>query len=266
LPIRQPSYLDHDLLENIADYLGVGYPVEESIRELGSRERSGELGASIPGVSVGVRGRRAGSDEIERTYASPVRPVKVFNDVLDKALLTNEAKDLTGQEADWSAVRRELVLIEGEAAQSSITGVGTLLATLLPAMAPTLAQDTPGMPTEFIAQLLGGASTARPLLFELVPADAPVRVMLQLDGGKFHRDATPDEVTGEVSVFGVVDQLVPEGSFLDLSRFLLPGVNRVARRAIDEKSIRDLLAKLGQPDAELAVDGPVWLVKPIGVF
>lgn len=266
MPIRQPTYLDHDLLENIADYLGVGYPVEESIRELETRERSGELGASIPGVNVGIRGRRAGSGELERSYATPVRPVKVFNDVLDEALRTGEVRDVTGAEPDWAAGRRDLVLIDGEAVQSSLTGVGTLLGTLLPAMAPTLAQDRPEVPPEFVAQVLGGSSATRPLLFELVVPDSPVRLLLHLDAAKFHRDSTPDDLSGDASVFGVVDQLVSEGSSIDLTRFLFPGVNRVARRAISEASIKDLLTKLGQPDAELTIEGPVWIIKPIGVF
>jgi len=266
--IRQPIYLDIDLLQNTADYLEIGYPVEESVREKGAHERSagGGLGVGVGPAQIGIGGSRGSSDEVERSYSVPVRPVKVFNDVLDGALAAGDVLDLTAPGAVWSASRRDMVQMDGEADQSGITTVGALLSKALPLMAPTLSKENPAIPPEFMTLFLGGGSGGRALLFELHPTSAPIRVYMQLDEAWFHRNATPDDVSGEVSVFAVIDQIVPEGASFDLTRYLLPGANRAARRAFSPESTRDLLAKFGQADTALTVDGPVWLVRPIGIF
>lgn len=265
--IRQPFYLDIDLLQNTADYLDVGYPVETKIREKGASERTGGAGLGLPGTGVAVKGSRGSSDEVERTFDVPVRPVKVLNDVLDAALKNGEVKDCTVSEPDWSVVRRDLVQLEGEASLSDASAVGGILTELIPLMTPMLAQQNPGgPPPEFIAAMLGANSAERPLLYDLAVEGAPVGCMVQVDPAWFHRNSTAEDIAGEVSVFGVVDQLVPEGAEFDLTRFLLPGMNRVARKAITPSSFSDLLTSLGQGNATLTVEGPLWIIRPIGIF
>lgn len=267
MAIRQPFYLDIDLLQNTADYLDVGYPVETKIREKGASERTGGAGLGLPGTGVAVKGSRGSSDEVERTFDVPVRPVKVLNDVLDAALKNGEVKDCTVSEPDWSVVRRDLVQLEGEASLSDASAVGGILTELIPLMTPMLAQQNPGgPPPEFIAAMLGANSAERPLLYDLAVEGAPVGCMVQVDPAWFHRNSTAEDIAGEVSVFGVVDQLVPEGAEFDLTRFLLPGMNRVARKAITPSSFSDLLTSLGQGNATLTVEGPLWIIRPIGIF
>jgi hypothetical protein len=265
MPIRQPVYLDIDLLQNVADYLGIDYPVEEKVRELGSRERSGGLSAAVPGTGIGGTLGRGTTNEFERTYEVPVRPIKIFNDALDFALQNEEIKDFTGAHPDWAVVRRDLIQIEGTPAVSDITSAGDLLSKILPAMVPTLAEGRQdGPPPELIAALFD-SSSVRPLLYEF-DSDSPVPVFLHLDSTWFHRNASPDDVSGDVTVMGIVDQLIPEGQSLDLVRYLLSGVNRAARRAMEPAKLLDLLEKMGRKDAQLSEPGPAWLVRPIAIY
>lgn len=267
MPIRNPIYLDQDLLQNIADYLGIGYPVETKVRERGTRERSGSGGVGVPGT--GLRGDlgRSSSDEVETTYEAPVRPVKVFNDVLDAALGAGDVKRFDGTGV-VSVGRRDLIEIEGFASLASVSEVGELLEKVLPAFASTVgAGRDEGIPEGLIAAVLSDEAAPRPLLFDLVSEDVQdLRVFLQIDQGWFHRNATPDDINGEVTVFASVDQLIPEGGEVGLERFLMPGANRAARRMMGKENLADLMARLGHKDEPLHLEGPAWVLRPIAVF
>lgn len=267
MPIRNPTYLDQDLLQNIAEFLGIEYPVERKVRELGTRERSGAGSVGLPGTVLGARGERSTSDEVETTYEAPVRPVKVLNDVLDEAISSGDIKQI-GTNGPATIVRRDLVEIEGVANLSATSEAGGVMEKLLPAFA-----QSPGglgggdVPPGLITAILSDESTPRPLLFDFTsPELSDVRICVQLDRGWFHRNATPDDIDGEVTVVGSVDQLIPEGGEMSLERFLMPGANRAARRMMGKEALHDLMTKLGLEGSTLTLEGPAWVVRPLAVF
>lgn len=271
MPLRSPVYLDIDLLVDVADYLGLDYPVETKVRETGARERSGSAGVAVPGTSLGVKGAMASTNEVERTYETPVRPVKVLNEVIDRALLAQDLLDFTGGANEVGAVsRRSLVQIEGVARLSAASDGAQVLSGFMSMVEdPQLAQflNTGDTPLGLMQELLGGATGEEPVLFELDTDTVPVAVLFELQPGLFHRSAGMEDISGDLTLFALVDQLVPEGSELDLVRFLLPGANRAARRTLGREQLDDLLSKMpNQTGGKAVVEGPAWLLKPVAVY
>jgi hypothetical protein len=265
--LRNPSYLDIDLLQNIADSLGIDYPVETKVRVLGGKGRIGSLGVSIPGITLGGKGEMTSSNETETTYEVPVRPVKVLSDVLDKALVDGDVRDFTVDPGEILVSRRDVVQIEGVAELSSLSEAAGFLEQALPMLSASMPPQTEGgPPPELIMAMLAGTGVIRPLLYELDAPTVPVRVLIHLDPTWFYRNASADDVSGDVTVFGIVDQLLADGSTLDATRYLMPGANRAARRAFGPEQMQGLLASMGRPGADSMGDGPLWIVKPIAIF
>ena len=117
-----------------------------------------------------------------------------------------------------------------------------------------------------LAAIFTDDAAPRPLLMELTSPDLPLRVLIKLSRDWFHRNASPDDLGGDVAVFGIVEQLVPEGSQYGLDRFLMPGANRAMRRMIGKDQMAELMEKLGQNGDALTLEGPAWIVRPIAVF
>ena len=266
MSMRNPIYLDQGLLQNIADYLGVDYPVETKIRELGARERSGGVELGLPGVPIGAKGGGARSDEVERTYEAPVRPVRILNDVLDAAIEAGDVKRVVG-DPNVVIARRDLIEIDGTGTLSAISEVGQLFDQFLPAMVSMPGIASPGgPPPDLLLKLFSNESGKRPLLFDFDSPGSPVSICIQLDTEWFHGNATSDDLVGDVTVFGTVDQLVAEGEKLNLERFLMPGANRAARRMTGPEVLTGLMEKMGAANTTLELEGPAWLVRPVAVF
>lgn len=266
MPIRNPVYLDQDLLQNIADYLDIGYPVETKVREVGTRERTGSAGLAIPGTGVGAKGALTSSSEVETTYEAPVRPVKVLNDVLDRAIQDEDVKQFHGADAP-NVARRDLVEIEGTVTLSAISEAGELIEKFMPMIVGMPGGTSlEGPQLALFKELISGEAGPRPLFYEVASDALPVPAFVQIDRGWFHRNAGPDDLSGDMTVFGLLDQLVPEGGTYDLVRFLLPGANRATRRMITPESATELMAKMGKPDQQAILHGPAWIVRPIAVY
>lgn len=265
MPIRNPVYLDQDLLQNIADYLDIGYPVETKVREVGTRERTGSAGLGVPGTRIGAKGALTSSSEVETSYEAPVRPVKVLNDVLDHAIRDGDVKQIHGEEVP-DVARRDLLEIEGALTLSAISEAGELMEKFLPILLIPGGSSLEGPQLAIFKEFIAGDAGPRPLLYELESEAIPVPAFVQVDPGWFHRNAGPDDLSGDTTVFGLLDQLVPQGASYDLVRFLLPGANRAARRMITPESVTDLIAKMGKPDQPAVLEGPAWIIRPIAVY
>ncbi|NMF29609.1 DUF6414 family protein [Cellulosimicrobium aquatile] len=268
MPIRQPVYLDLDLLQNTADYLEIGYPVDAEVRERGTRDRGAGASVKVPGVPIGAEAKKGSSEEVETTYSVAVRPVRVMNDTIDAAIREGLVKDVDGSGIEHGVSRRDLVQVTGELRLSPVSELGELLSRLLPVMLPMVAaQGDQGVPPEAVSAIMtGGDDEARPLLFRMDVDQLEHPIFVHVDPNWFHRSAGPDDLAAELTVFGVLDQIAAEHKRLDTSRYVLPNLNRAARRSMSADSIDDLLTKFKHDPADAVVEGPYWFVKPVAVF
>lgn len=76
-----------------------------------------------------------------------------------------------------------------------------------------------------------------------------------------------------MTVFGLVDRLIPEGKTHSLSRYVLPGLNRTMRRAFDANGMRDLADNMSKLPGgrevdpnDLNIEGPAVLIKVAALF
>jgi hypothetical protein len=268
MPIRQPVYLDLAMLENVADFLEVGFPVDAEIREQGTSEASGAMRAGIPGIPLRGEGSMGSSEAVETNYSVKVRPVRVMNDTIDAALREGTARDLDS-DGNLAVSRRDLVHLTGELALAPVSELGGLLADMLPVMASSgaLSDGESDIPAEAITAILGGDGAAvRPLLYELVTDSVDIPVYVHVDPASFHQTAGADDLVGEFTVFGVVDQLVGDNRKLDTVRYLMPAMGRAARRSFDVNSFDELFSNFGHAPETAHVTGPYWIVRPLAVF
>ena len=113
--------------------------------------------------------------------------------------------------------------------------------------------------------LTGTAPKNFPHLFHLSPDDGPQAYVL-VDPSLLFGAATIEDLDGERTVFGLVDKAVGDNQSLSLDRYLLPGLNRTARRALGGAELGGLLESCGElmgrdlDESAISIQGPALLV------
>jgi hypothetical protein len=268
---RNPIYLDVSLLKNLADYYGIDVPGPRQVvlRKSGIKGK----GAGIDKI-VTAHIDSGNTVETTETFNTEARPVRLVNDVIDSILASEDAIDLINT-ADAPLISQSPVQIEGILTVSPATEIGSLMGRFFPLMIAKLAQgDTnPSLGNEDLAQLLLEPQNDGAQVYDLDVVDSSSRrYILILDPKNISEDRDCDDLEGEFTIFGIIDRLLSEKSTLSLSRYLLPGMNRSMRRAINKTSLEELIEDFGklygQPiDASaLTVTGPGAVIKPLAIY
>lgn len=271
MAFRNPLYLNLELLQNVADYYGIELPADAQVTRRTSDERRGRAGLSR-GVDVG---RETGStDEVTEVYTTTVRPVRVMNDVIDALLGDSDLVDLTS-DPSVSVKQRDVVQIDGRISLSPVTEIGALMATLLPLLMDQVASggDLEDLDATSLGEaVLGSGAQNFVHVFELDDAGTPFANFILLNPPHLFGSATTDDIDGDVTAFATVDRVVTHGRIFSLERHLLPGLNRIARRAMGTSGLADLLdgasEMLGRPvdESTISIHGPAVLLTPIAIY
>lgn len=128
MAFRNPTYLDTELLSNLADYFGVDLPDETSVTR-----RSVEEGSKGAGVNkiVTAKAESSRAQELTEIYSVTTRPVRLMNDLIDEVESSSALTDLDG-EPEAAVARNALVQISGEMALSPVNEIGSIMARVLP--------------------------------------------------------------------------------------------------------------------------------------
>ncbi|MDQ1684611.1 MAG: hypothetical protein QOC82_1348 [Frankiaceae bacterium] len=271
MAFRNPVYLDLDLLRNLADYYGVALPTEGEVVRRVVEERGGSLGVN----RVVEAKRESGStEEVTETFTSQVRPVRALNDVIDHLLQTGDVADLTAV-PDAALLARAPLQVEGDFVVSPATEMGSLVGRFLPlliAQAAQGAKDFEMSDADAAQVLFAPPPAAHTHIYELVLERRVERLVVLVDPGHMYGSATVDDLDGELTLFGIVDRLLPEATSFSLERYFLPGLNRTLRRALSGDQLVKMLEGFGAMTGEkvdaasLSIQGPAAVVSPLAVY
>lgn len=268
MPIRNPLYLDHDLLLNVADYHGIEYGVETQIKEKGTTSLTGE--GSIGFNGLGAKGGGTKGTELESSYSLPAKPLRIMNDVIDAAQIENYIVDV---KPDMEVRKRDLVEIDGTMELSAASQVGNIMSRLLPAYAATGGGPLqPAVQAQLMSELVSSPPATTKQLFKLeLDADDEIGVYVAVDPAHFFRSNTVEDLEGDVSIFGSVERIVAPGAKVSTERWLLPEMDRAIRRAFKgqglEKMLEEMKPMIGV-DGEDAqyINGPAIEIRPIAIY
>lgn len=271
MAFRNPVYLDFDLLRNLADYYGVVLPAEGEVVRRMVEERGGTLG-----VNKVVEAKRdtGSTEEVTETFTSQVRPVRALNDVIDHLLTAGDVADLT-QEADAALVVRSPLQAEGDLVLSPATEMGSLVSRFLPvliAQAAKGSQDFEMSDADAAQVLFTPQPAAHTHVYELLLDEREERFIVLVDPGHVYGSATVDDLDGELTVFGIVDRVLPPGASFSLEKHFLPGLNRTLRRALSGDQLVKMLEGFGEiagekiDAASLSIHGPAAVISPLAVY
>lgn len=270
--MRTPRYLDVDLLTQMADYYGVPVPRDAQVtrKVVDTTDR----GLGFDKVAKGHRDWTA-TEEVTETYQSELRPVKLFNDIVDSLTVSDTVCDLTS-EPNVQIIHRHPVLAEGEVELAPASEVGEVMAKFVPMFTDMLASGrTDFQPSEqdVAHQFLRGEHEKASHVMRMEVEGNESALYFVLDPAKFAAGSTLEDLSGEMTVFGLAERIVREGSSYSLDRYVIPGFNRTLRRAMGKDVIRNLvngteaLRGGSQIDAEdLDVHGPAVVLNVAGVF
>lgn len=268
MPMRNPVYLDQEILLNAADYHGIDYAVETQVKEKGTTSADGEGSLSVPGV--GGKVRRGKATELETSYAMPAKPLRVMNDVIDAAQSQELLRHI--EDGTRGITKGDLVEMEGHLELSAASEVGNIMGRFLPAVAAGGGELQPAAQAKLMAEMVASSPATSRQLFELeLDDDAGVRVFLAVDPAHFFRNNTLEDLEGEVTVFGTVERIVPEGAQISTERWLLPDMDRSMRRLFKKQGLEKMLEGL---EAMVSVDtsqaksieGPAVEIRPIAIY
>jgi hypothetical protein len=265
-------YMDVDLLRQMADYHDIPVPREAQVTRTVVDTTDRELG-----FDKWAKGHadRTATEEVTESYQSELRPVKLCNDVIDELLMSDGVCDLT-QDPDSQIIHRHPVLAEGEIELAPASEVGEIVAKFVPLFTTMLAEGRTGSePTdqELAHQFFYGEHEKSSYVMSLELDDNGNLIYFVLDPGKFYGGSSVEDVCGELSVFGLAERIIREGSTFSLDRYVVPGLNRTLRRAMGKDAIRELMEETVEMrgGAELRADdlnirGPATVVKVAAVF
>jgi hypothetical protein len=259
MPIRNPIYLDQELLSNLADYFGIR-TFTTQIVETDTSKLGGSLNLKV--LDVGLSGEKGGSQETQATYELRVTPVRLMNDVIDFAQREGHVDVLKSGIAKGSTLE-----LDGIPTMTVVSEIGPLLGKFVPMI---MASNGQIVASDFAA-LLSEDTPSSPLLFDLEVEDGDVSVYFSVDPASFFGANAPDDLSGDLTIFGTVERLVPEGKQVPIDQWLFPGVNRVMRKAIAAKGTADLVKQfapmLGDSvDLSYQLDGPAIVVRPLAIY
>ncbi|WP_285240079.1 hypothetical protein [Pseudarthrobacter sp. MEB009] len=269
MPIRNPLYLDQDLLLNVADYHGIAYGVETQIKEKGSTSLTGEGSVGFRGL--GAKGGGSKGTELETSYSLPANPLRIMNDVIDEAQIEGY---LSAVEADMAGLRKgNLVELDGAMELSAASQVGNLMGRLLPAFAANGGGDLQDdVKTKLIADMVGSSPVVSRQLFSLeLELDLGVAVFVTVDPGHFFRNSTFEDLERDVTIFGSVERVVLLGAEVSTERWILPDMDRALRRMFKKQGLSTMLGGLEgmlSVDTEEAqrIKGPAIELRPIAIY
>lgn len=268
---RNPMYLDIPLLKNLADYYGIDVPIPRQIVQHNAGTRTRGVGVKK------VLDAHMDSDkttETTETFTTDLRPVRLVNDVIDNLLASSDVIDLLSN-PDADLVSQSPIQIEGELTVSPATEIGSIVGRFFPLLIAKYAEgeDDPSFGNEDLAQFLLAPQNEGAQVYDLTTANTDgFRTVLILDPRNISEDRDCDDLEGAFTVFGIVDRLLAEGGSLSLVRYLLPGMNRVVRRAIKRASLEELLEGFGEMSGQtidssaLSVTGPGAVIKPLAIY
>lgn len=273
MPFRNPTYLDSELLANLADYFGIALPEETNVTRRSLQE--GGKGAGVSNVIM-AKAESSHAEEVTETYSVSTRPVRLLNDLIDHVERTSELVDLDA-DPDSSIGNGALVQISGDLIPAAANEIGVIMARFLPLlMAQVGAGGAEFNPSEGeIAQaFMAESDSSHPQLFELEP-ETPVegrRCLVIIDPAYLHGSAEVDDLEGEQTIVAHVDRLVRPRTELSLEKYLLPGLPRTIRRALGRKALVEMVTGLDDvigrkiDPAELNVTGPALMLRPLALF
>lgn len=274
MPLMNPIYLDLELVQTVAHFQNIEFAVQTQVEEVGHTGANAEAGLAVPGVKAG--GSYQAGSEFRQSYTVLANPLKVANDVIVGS--ANETKDPFTHEV----AKGDLVRFDAPLKLSDASEVGNIMARFMPAMAAGGGQITEEMKTEIMSSMFGGGKLAtHRQLFVLESGDqegqdreegdAEQQMLISIDPSYFFRNNTLEDLEGEVTVFGHVERVIAAGRTESLERWLLPDMDRAARRALKGKGLTQMLQQI-QPITPVDVDkavkvvGPAIEIRPIAVY
>jgi hypothetical protein len=275
---RNPSYLDFELLQSIADQLDVEIPGAADITRRTKGDKTGSAGISAPVLNIG--GSLSREEEVTESFAQEAaRPVKAMNDVIDAANREGAIVDLTAN-PDGPVGKGDLVELDGSYALSPATEIGWLMSKLMPFLLAAVQQG--GGEEEIDPSRLGAAMMGES---KLEPAQTVVlepqvdgtsrRYLVMAEPVHLVRSSTVDDLQGDVTVFAIVQRLIPEGQSYSLERMLLPGMNPILQRAFAQQGgLEEMIKEMGSvlgggrelDMSSVHVPGPALVLKPVSFY
>lgn len=262
--MRNPLYLDLGLLQNTADYHGIGYSVETEVIETGKTTTGGAVkGAAGP---IGVSLDRTKGTERQEAYKQAANPFRVMNDVLDAL----EYSFIDLNENHEALNKGDLVIVEAELTLTATSEVGSLLGKMMPLMAAGGGVVDDSMKNDMLSAMVGGKNQPARQLYKLTELIDEQSVLVPVEGEHFFRQSSYDDLDRDVTIVAVVDRVVPSGSTRPLDTWLLPDMDRTMRRAL-KGSLDAMLATL---ETQMGIDvegaktivGPALEIRPLVIY
>jgi hypothetical protein len=271
MAFRNPIYLNSETLRNLADYHGIELQTDAQVTRRSLDERSRKAGVNR-GLELGAG--KTSTDEVTEVYTTQIRPVRAMNDVIDQLIRDESLTDLV-EDPDKAVVQRDVVQIEGSLTLSPVTEIGAMMTSLMPMMLGAVADspENPAFDPRMIGQVvMTNQGQAALHVLEMDTTTSGGNVYVLAEPQHMFGSATPDDLEGELTIFGTVDRLVAPGASYSLERHLLPGLSRTARRLLHKEGIPKLLAGFESvvgrelQASEIAISGPALLITPIAAY
>lgn len=266
--IRLPKYLDEDLVRTLADYLDLETAESREVRNRTTSQGQGSLGMRA-GIAQAQAGRESGR-ETEETFSAPIRPIRVFNDVIDALVRSGELIELDRDPAA-GLIHRSPVEVSGIIKVSPVSEVAAAFAMLTPLLMSGANMDDID-PSQIAGAFIEQRSAQAPVVVELQPHDGDYTFAAVLKPGLLGPSVSFDELEGEFTVFGTLDRVMGQGDSLNLEQFMFPGWNRTLRRAIGRDDLEGMLVQLGgltssgfEP-GDLHFEGPGALIGAMAIY
>ena len=270
--MRSPIYLDVALLRQMADYYDVPVPHDAQVTRK-VVDTSGR-GVGFDKV-VKANSDRSATEEVTETYQSELRPVKLLNDLVDELSVSERTCDLT-QDPSAQVVHRQPILAEGDVEVAPASEIGEVISKFMPLMTGMMQEGrTTFEPSqqELAQQFFREDHDQAPYVMRMDVEGCELDVYFVLDPQKFEVGTTLEDATAELTVFGLIERIVQNGSTHSLDRYLVPGLNRTMRRLMGKDAIRNLVSSTTElrggaviDPEDLNIRGPAVLVKVASLF
>lgn len=261
MPMYVPRYLDRDLVRDLLDYLDLEVPDSTEVETAESAENSRRAGANR---FVDVGAGRARRDERRETFTLHARPARLLSTAIEG--VRPELLDVDAH-PDGALVQRGFIQVTGRLHLARVSEVPQMIRPMLPVLLSRTQQGSGGAISDAeAAGVMFGSETGHPAVLNIDAAtDYTLAAVIRTDRLMPGNDV--DDLEDDLTLFGVVEKLLPGGASTPLDRYVLPGLNRSLRRAVGDLS--ELLARLpGDPISaeDLVVAGPGALIRSIAIF
>lgn len=261
---RTPSYIDLETLIALAhNYdIEVAPDTEVTARERGQKSKGGKAGAGIGSLYAGFGGDSETESEVIQKQLIKAHPTKILNQVVNQL---QRDEDLTNDINSVLSKGKIVELEEEDWIISPATDAGNFFSKMLEPLKanPSLA-NSDDVPNEVIASAMISDLTSGPILLEREePSEEDPNVIVMLNAENILNDYSPEDLEGNLSIFGTVERIVGEGRTFSLERFYLAGLNRALRRSID---IKQLMKDSPMEISSLEIPGPITVIRAIAIY